>query len=299
MTAVAERSDLVITEPGVYDMPDDVYHADPVPGGSLSASGAKKLLPPSCPARFRYDRDNPPQPSSAMELGSAAHKLVLGIGAQLVLVDADNYRTKAAQETAKTARAAGMVPLLPQEMAAAAAMADAIRAHPLAGALFAPGSGRPEQSLFWVDHLTGIWRRARLDWLPFPRYDGSGRLARPVIADLKSCASAEPGAIARAVSKFGYAIQAPWYCDALAALGPHPDPAFVFVFVESDPPHLITVAHLEDDSMAAGRKLGRLACERFRDCAKDDLWPAYSEKPTDIEEIRLPYWALREIEVMG
>ena len=32
---------------GVYDIPEDLYHRDPVPGGSLSCSGAKKLLPPS------------------------------------------------------------------------------------------------------------------------------------------------------------------------------------------------------------------------------------------------------------
>lgn len=38
-----------ITEPGVYDLPAEVYHADPVEGGSLSSTGARKLLPPSCP----------------------------------------------------------------------------------------------------------------------------------------------------------------------------------------------------------------------------------------------------------
>ena len=63
----------VITEPGVYTMDEADYHADPVPGGSLSCSGAKKLL--ACPARFAYDREHPPAPTPAMELGTAAHKL--------------------------------------------------------------------------------------------------------------------------------------------------------------------------------------------------------------------------------
>jgi hypothetical protein len=299
VTAVAERAGVMITEPGVYQLDERAYHADPVPGGSLSASGAKKILPPNCPARFRYERDHPPQPSEEMEFGTAVHKLVLGVGTDVVVVEGDNYRTKAAREARDEARAAGKVPLLPQRMAGAQTMAAAVLSHPLAGALFAPGSGLPEQSLFWTDGLTGIWRRSRLDWLPFPRYD-QGRLLRPVIPDLKTCASAEPGAIARAVSRFGYAIQAPWYCDAVAALGEHPDPAFVFVFVESEPPHLITLACLDDDSMAAGRRLGQIACERFRDCTASDVWPAYSEHPEkDIEEIRLPYWALREIEEMA
>ena len=291
MTAVAERAGAVITEPGVYDIPEDLYHADPVPGGSLSSSGAKKLLPPSCPARFAYDRENPPQPSSAMELGTAAHKLVLGAGADLVLVDAVNYKTKAAQLAAKEARAAGKVPLLPHEMEQAQEMAAAVRAHP-AGALFDPPTGQPEQSLFWVDALTGIWRRARLDWLPYPAAHG----LRMVIPDLKSCVSAEPGAISRAVTKFRYHIQAPFYCDAVTALRLDADPAFVFVFVETAPPYLITVARLADDAMAAGRQLVRIACERYRDCASSGIWPAYSENPKAIEQIRLPYWALREPE---
>jgi len=46
MTAVVDQ--VLITEPGVYALPADVYHADPVAGGSLSSSGAKKLL--ACPA---------------------------------------------------------------------------------------------------------------------------------------------------------------------------------------------------------------------------------------------------------
>ena len=34
----------IITKPGIYEMPEDDYHADPVPDWSLSASGAKLLL---------------------------------------------------------------------------------------------------------------------------------------------------------------------------------------------------------------------------------------------------------------
>jgi len=37
-------ADYEVTEPGVYDIPEDAYHRDPVKGGSLSYSGAKKLL---------------------------------------------------------------------------------------------------------------------------------------------------------------------------------------------------------------------------------------------------------------
>ena len=120
---------MIVTEPGVYTMDEADYHADPVPGGSLSCSGAKKLL--ASPARFAYDREHPPAPTRAMEMGSAvhAHELVLGTGAQIVVIDADNYRTKAAQEAAAAAREAGAVPLLTAEHDQVQAMAAALRDH--------------------------------------------------------------------------------------------------------------------------------------------------------------------------
>jgi len=112
-----------------------------------------------------------------------------------------------------------------------------------------------------------------------------------VIADLKSCASASKGAIAKAVASYGYHIQAPWYIDAVRAMGLDEDPAFVLVFVEKEPPYLITVAHLDDAALATGRALGRRAIEMYRDCAESGIWPAYSSHPTDIETISLPRWA--------
>jgi hypothetical protein len=279
-------SAVTITEPGVYDIPEDEYHADPVPGGSLSASGAKKLL--ACPARFDYDRRHPPAPSTSMELGTAVHKLVLGKGAEIVTVDADSWRKKADQETAKAARAAGHVPLLVNERLEAQAMADAVLAHPDAARLFT--GGKAEQSLFWQDDEFGIWRRARLDWLP----DSQPR-QRMIIPDLKTCkpGGAAPREIPRAVASYDYHIQAATYTDAIEALGLAADPAFVFVFVETAPPYLITIAQLDNESMDEGWAVARAACERYRDCMKAGIWPGYAQ---DIVPISLPRWAYRDLE---
>lgn len=77
MTALAAEP-LAVTEPGVYDdMPEHVYLADPVPGGSLSFSGAKALLPPSCPALYRHQRDHGRPPKPAFDFGHAVHSMVL------------------------------------------------------------------------------------------------------------------------------------------------------------------------------------------------------------------------------
>src|SRR4051794_10326611 len=139
-----------VIEPAVVaDMPDDVYHADPVSEGSLSHSGAKKLLPPSCPALFKWERDNGRPPKKAFDFGHAAHKLVLGVGAQLEVIPGDRWDTKDAKAAVAEARAAGRVPLKATEMQTVQAMAAALREHPIAGALLQPDSGRPEVSMFW------------------------------------------------------------------------------------------------------------------------------------------------------
>jgi hypothetical protein len=271
---------MVITEPGVYEMPHAEYLADPVPGGSLSASGAKRLLPPSCPALFRHYQDHPPESTAVFDFGHAAHRKVLGAGPEIVVIEAENWRTNAAKDKAETARAAGKTPLLAAENDQVLAMAEAIRAHPIASALFSPGYGRPEQSLFWQE---GIWRRARLDWLPLP---GPGRM---IIADYKTTACADPSAIARHVVNYGYHQQAAWYLDGVRLLIAD-DPAFVFVFQDKAPPYLVTVCELDALALEAGRARNRQAIERYRDCAESGIWPGYSQ---DIELISLPPWATR------
>jgi len=273
-----------VTEPGVYEMTAEEYHADPVPGGSLSSSGARRLLPPSCPALFWYEQDNGQAPKQHFDLGHAAHQLVLGAGPDLVVIDKDSYRTKAAKEQRDEAHAAGDVPLLTDEYEQVKAMEAALRTHPVAAALFDPDHGRPEQSLVWRDGPTRIVRRARFDWLPDLV---TGR--RLIIPDYKTCHSANPDALTRAVVSFGYHQQAEWYRAGAQALGlAGDDAAFVFVCQEKNPPYLVTIVELDATAMRIGATRNRRALQVYAECVRTGRWPAYSEA---IELISLPVWA--------
>lgn len=271
-----------VTQPGIYDMPAAQYHSDPVPSGSLSQSGAKLLLPPSCPALYRYDQDHPAAPKREFDLGHAAHREVLGAGAELVIIDAPNYKTKAAQQQRDEAYDDCLTPVLPHEYEQVQAMAKAVREHPKAGRLFAPGTGQPEQALFWQDDRTGVWRRAMLDWLP-----ANVGQPRMVISDYKTAASAAPDRLQRAIYEHGYHIQGAWYEDAVRALGIHPEPVFVLVLQEKKAPYLITVVQLPAQATQAGRELGRRAVDIYRHCVETDTWPAYSD---GIEVVDMPIW---------
>lgn len=275
---------VLIDQPGVYEMADAEYHADPVPAGSLSVSGAKKLLPPSCPAKYAYERANPPTPTAVFDLGHAAHRFVLGVGAPLVVVDATDWRTKAAQQARIEAHAGGAVPLLTEQYKRVQAMAAAIEQHPLASALLRRGEGQAEQSLFWLDGDSGVWRRARIDWL--------GRY----VVDYKSCDSAEKSHVRRAAYNYGYHMQAPWYLDGVNALGLLEDPAFLFVFQEKAPPYLVNIIELDDEALDAGRALNAKALRIYADCTVTDTWPGYA---SDVELISLPPWASSQIEAVA
>lgn len=268
-----------IEKPGVYDLPPEIYFADPVPGGSLSQSGAKLLLPPSVPAKFKYDRDHPSPPSTDQNFGKAAHKIALGTGPELVLIDADNYRTKAAQEAKREALAEGNIPLLPDEYDDAQAMVAALVEHPLAGELFRPGRGKPEQALFRQDPQTGVWLRSLLDWLPDPT--GS----RMVLPDYKTAASADDESLEREIYRWGYYLQGAFYSDMVLGLGLAEEVVFVLVVQEKTPPYLVRVVQLDATNIRLGRQQYRRAIDTYAECSANDHWPGY---PAEVELIGVP-----------
>jgi hypothetical protein len=272
MTAVAE------VEPGLYDIPAELYHADPIPGGSLSSSGARTLIK-KCPAAFKWQLDNPQPHNKSLELGTAAHKLVLDDGPELVLVDAEKWNTDSIRAEVAAIRAAGDIPLKRHELDQVHAMAAQLRQHDEAAALLEPGSGVAEQSAFWDDN--GIWRRARFDWL---RDDGQ-------IVDYKTARSCRREDLEKAVNEHGYHQQQAWYEDAGAALDvADPEKPMQFVVQEKEPPYLVVVTTCDPMARGIGRHLNEVALNTYAICRDSGEWPGYLEMPM----IALPSWVERE-----
>ena len=256
---------------------NEEYHADP----SLSVSGAKLLLPPSCPALFKHNRDNGRKPKKVWDFGTLAHALVLGKGSEsIVVVDAADWRTKAAQEARDAVYAKGQTPVLPKDMEVAQEMAAEVLNHPVAGPLFA-GDGMAEHSLFWDDEETGVRLRARPDWIIA---DGEW------IVDYKTSVTANPAALERKWCDLAYHQQHAWYVDGFAAATGAQPPGFLFVAQEKEPPYLVSVLVYDDDAVTEGRRLNRIAIDTYVRCMDTDTWPAYTDA---ITRLSLPYWATR------
>lgn len=285
---IADAGTYTVTEPGIYNLPVDVYHGDPVPGGSLSSTGARKLLPPSCPAKFKHWLEEGDESNPGFDFGRAAHREVLGDGGDIVVVEGDGkdpnaWRTANDKAAVQAARDAGKTPIKPRDGQKVTTMADAIRTHPIAGALFRPGSGHAEQSLIWVDQATGVWRRAMLDWLP-DNVSISGRL---IIPDYKTADSIDDESISRSIYQYGYNAQGAWYIDAARALVAD-KVAFVLVFQEKDPPFLVRVVEIDAPALRIGHARNRLAIDIYTACTAANHWPGYGQ---DIDLISLPRWA--------
>jgi hypothetical protein len=276
-----------VDKPGLYpDVPEDKYHADPVPEGSLSHSGMKLLLPPNCPADYDWARRHPYRPTRAMELGTVVHGMILGTGQDVAVLDFENRRGNAYKEAETKALKAGQVPMLAKDYAEAKAIADAVKAHDTAGALFQDGDA--EVSMFARDEEFGIWLRGRTDWLTF--IDG-----QPVIVDLKTAADASDDARAKSAADQSYYIQDPVYRRILAAIL-HCDPEdidFVFVVVQTSGRHQVRMHRLHPLDYERGRARARQAMEIYRDCSQTGVWP---DHPEDIDDLSLPAYARSRID---
>lgn len=282
--------------PGFYDnVPSDTYHSrDWLPEPALSSSGAR-LIEMECPAIYHWRYLDPAyecEQKKAFDIGGALHLLVLEphlFKDRTAVVDADDYRTKAAQEAKRAAYAADRVPLLLHELETVADMRDAIFKHPVARLGFVGGVA--ERSYVWRDPETQILCKARPDYTPgHIRY----------FIDCKTSTSANPRAFEKRVWDIGYHMQAAWYMDARACIDGERPQRFCFIVVAKDRPHLVTPIWLDDETLAWAQLQNARARRTFARCLDRGEWPGYRdhERP-DVDTaftVMLPPWARRELE---
>ncbi len=202
----------LIDKPGIYrDITAVQYHADPCPSPSLSSSIAKLLITKSPKhawlAHSRLggapvdgeEESADPSATKAKALGELIHRLVIGKGGEVVVIDADSYRTGAAKAQRDVALAKGQIPVLAHKLPEAEAAANAAREQLDAmGFDYAYRDGMKEVVLAWYED--GIWLRIMVDQLVI---DEAVKMA--AIRDLKTVGrSSHPKACGKQISDMGY-----------------------------------------------------------------------------------------------
>lgn len=270
----------MINEPGIYNLDDATYLADPVEGGSLSSSGAKLII--ECPAKFNHRKLAGEQHTDYFDFGKAAHAALLGAGADVVVLDYADWRTKDAKAERDALRAEGKTPMLAKEWDVIQQMIAAARAHPPAGSLLAL-DGPCEQTIVWHDL---IWRRAKLDkHVQLPN-------GRRVIIDYKTTTDASRSAFMNSSARYGYFMSAAWYIDAVRSQFGG-DVAFVMIAQEKDPPYVTAAYELTESFRRIGEWRNERAVEIYQSCMATGVWPGYSD---DIELLSAPRWLENEHE---
>ena len=107
------------------------YLGDPAPEPSLTSSLVRDLLR-TAPRKVwqncsRLNPDYQAAKKDIFDLGSAAHALFIGEGDEIVVVNENDWRKKAAQEAKAAAYAAGKTPIKRNDMRRVEAMAEAAK----------------------------------------------------------------------------------------------------------------------------------------------------------------------------
>jgi len=222
--------------------------------------------------------------AARFDIGTAAHALLLEGIDSMGIVDADDWRTKAAKEARDEHRAAGRTPILAGQYADIQAMRDvAIKAIAECGDLsgLTLADGKPEQTICWQDEDTHM--RARLDWLSDD--------AR-IILDYKTTDIASPTAWMRAIASNGYDIQNAFYQRAVRA-DLEVDAKMVFMVQETSAPFECYFVGLTPSWLEIGKQKVEQAISMWRECMARDLWPGYERRIMWAEP---PAWTLVEAE---
>jgi len=262
---------MVISEPGFYMIPAKDYHADPCPDPSLSGSIAVPLVHRSPHhAWWNHPRLNPEferEESSRLDLGSVAHALLLKAGAEIEVVLADDYRTKAAQQARDAAREAGKIPVLSDQYDNASCMAAVANDYLRAAIGWGSFGGVAETVMIWREN--DAWLRGMVDWM---RDDMS------IVLDYKTTsASARPEDIVRSLFDLNYHLKAAFYERGLNVLDP---PGigrrkFLLLFQEIDPPYECSLIQMSENALTIGRKQATYAIRLWQRCIATGDWPGY------------------------
>jgi hypothetical protein len=276
-----------IDHPGIYrGMSEADYRADPCPIPSLTQSLCKILIERSpqhawteCPRlNPLHESDN----DTKFDIGNVAHRLILGRGKEIDVVQFTDWRTKAAQDERKLSADLGKIAVLQHQFEQASDMVEAawfqLRKHEDHDA-FTMGAG--EVMIAWQED--GIWFRSLIDWL----HDD----LRTVDDYKTSAMSMAPHVIGLRAETAGWHVQAAFIERGLDVL----DPAgagrrrFRFIAQEKDKPHALTVAHMSESWLTMGRKKVAAGMALWRSALKTGRWQGYP-----LQAVRPEYPTFRE-----
>ena len=249
-----------------HDMTNEAYHLDP----AISSSDVKTVYLKS----LRHWKYEVRKGSTAFDLGSAVHAMVLEPEKELVRRGPDDRRGDKWRDAKLAADLDGMILLPSSEYNLAETIAAAAIAQ------MPEWMDRPritEGSVFATDRVTGVEIKCRPDIY----IESEG-----LVVDLKTCTSASPRSFSRDVHQYGYAIQAAFYMRVLQNAG-HEADNFFFFAIEKDAPYAACIHEIDADYLDTCQQIITQTLLKIRDAqAKGDYTTGWPE----VNVISQPGW---------
>lgn len=278
------------------DVSEADYHADnlgnPCTTPSLSSSLAKVLLSKSpLHAWHQHPKlgNGKREEKAVFDKGQLAHKLLLGKGREVVVINADDFRTKAAREQRDEAHAANKIPALIGTFENATEAAEAWTRRLADKGIVLSGESEVQIVYQALTNRGPIWVRIMVDHII--------REPRRLIAwDFKTTQSAHPAACVRSIINYRYDVQQAAYVQGLGLWAPEcREIEFGFLFGELAAPYDITPGRLDDTLRERGEEGWTRAVVDFGDnLASSQEWPGYTP---GIVTFEAPGWMVNETEI--
>ncbi len=304
MKAITLKDDQKISEPGVYDIPIDLYHSQCTDGPSLSSTGIRRIL--RSPAHYwKYSELNPDhaeeEDKEAYVLGRAAHHLLLGekeFGKHFVIRPDEAPDGRAWNGNNNSCKAwlaeqheKGLTVLTPSQVEKIRGMAGllpwqkgmtncGLANTPLVasgGAL----SGEIERSLFFK--LDGVWLKSRPDAIP----NDSNDYADLKTTSSKSMAGVDDFTLTRAVRDHLYHVQGALVGMASSNVLGRQMEGFHLVFVDTGDVHAVSTKTLDETDIIDGERAIYVALGVFKKCLASGVWPGPTAAQTDAQRLSL------------
>jgi hypothetical protein len=273
-------------EPGIHrGTPMGDYHA----WEAASNSRLTKLM--RSPAHLRAYLEQPPEETSSLITGRAAHSAILepdDFTACYVRGPEGDRRTKKVKDAWDELcdkYGDGYV-LRPSDYDACLGMKDAVHGAARAKGMLT-GPGDVEMSCVWTDPASGVLCKGRMD-----RH--SPDIAGGAIVDLKTTRDASPLAFERSIFAYGYHRQAAMYLGGAKALGiaaRH----YVIIAVEKTPPYGVGIYRLTEGAVQGGADQLRplLALYAEIQTVPREKWWGYAD---EVRDISLPAYAWSQLD---
>ena len=226
----------MITETGIYDIPDAEYLLDPVIEPSLNSTTAKAMIALS-PAhawaqhpRLGRPLDIEHDSTPAQDIGHVAHAMFLRGESSVAVLNVTDFRTNKAKDLRDEAIAAGRIPLKADRYADVMQVVNRLQRFRERTGAFT--EGKPEQTLVWREEKQ--WSRCKVDWLP------DDPEAAPW--DLKTLSGrANTQTFSRSAFDFGYDMQNSFYTRGCECVRGEPPQPMKICVVETTAPYGIRV----------------------------------------------------------